>query len=213
MLHSTIGRFGVAARTLFGITALILVAGCASTLSARVTTFQQWPSDAQGASYRIVPPAGGALEVGTYSDMIRAAIGRTGLHEAQGDQAPRFDVHYEYGTTVSQEWVQRHHDPYFGGFSPWGWGGYYGGYRGWGGSMFYSPPMFVNVPVQVSKVSLTVTISDNQRQGAQVYKSTAVSAASSDNMVEVMPYLARAVFDGFPGNNGEVRDITYDRQR
>ena len=187
---------------------LMFLVGCASTLSARVTTFQQWPADAQGASYRIVPPAGDPLETQTYSDMIRAAIGRTGLVEAQAAQA-RFDVHYEYGVSTSQEWVQRFHDPYFDGFGPWGWGGYYGGYRGWGGGLYYTPSV-VNVPVRVESNSLTVTIKDNQRQGAQVYKSTAVSTSGS--LVEVMPYLAQAVFDGFPGNNGQVRNITYDLQ-
>lgn len=199
---------------LLGMAALMVLAGCASTISARVTTFQQWPADAQGASYRIVPPAGEALEVQTFADMVRAAIGRTGLYEAQGGQSPRFDVHFEYGTTVSQEWQQRYTDPYYSGFGPWGWGGYYGGFRGWGGGIFYSPPpMLVNVPVQVTKNTLVVTINDNQRQGVQVYKSTAVSSSSAESLVQVMPYLAQAVFDGFPGNNGQVRDITYDRQR
>lgn len=193
-------------RMLAAVTTLMLVAGCASTLSARVTTFQQWPADAQGATYKVVPPAGETLEVQTFADMIRAAIGRTGLVESQGGQA-RFDVHFEYGATVSQEWVQRYHDPYFDGFSPWGWGGYYGGFRGWGGGIYYTPSV-VNVPVSVEKNTLTVTINDNQRQGVQVYKSTAVSTSGS--LVEVMPYLARAVFDGFPGNNGQVRNITYD---
>lgn len=193
-------------RMLAAATTLMLVAGCASTLSARVTTFQQWPADAQGATYKVVPPEGETLEAHTFADMIRAAIGRTGLVESQSGQA-RFDVHFEYGTTASQEWVQRYHDPYFDGFAPWGWGGYYGGFRGWGGGIYYTPSV-VNVPVSVEKNTLTVTINDNQRQGAQVYKSTAVSTSGS--LVEVMPYLARAVFDGFPGNNGQVRNITYD---
>jgi len=68
----------------------------------------------------------------------------------------------------------------------------------------------VNVPVRVNKNTLTVTINENQRQGAQVYKSTAVS--SSGTLVQDMPYLAQAVFDGFPGNNGQVRNITYELQ-
>lgn len=209
MLQRTIKLAGEWSRMLLGIAALMVLAGCASTLSARVTTFQQWPADSQGAPYRIVPPSGDTLEVQAFSDMIRAAIGRTGLVEAQGEQKPRFDVHFEYGATVSQEWVQRFHDPYFDNFGPWGWGGYYGGFRGWGGGIYYTPAV-VNVPVQVSKNTLTVIIRDNQRQGAQVYKSTAVSTAGS--LVEVMPYLAQAVFDGFPGNNGQVRNITYELQ-
>lgn len=200
--HTAIGL-----RLIIGAAFLMLLTGCASTLSAKVTTFQQWPNDAQGATYKVVPPAGEELETQAFSDMIRAAIGRTGLVEAQGQQAARFNVHFEYGVSSSQEWEQRYHDPYFNGFWPWGMGGYYGGYRGWGGGIYYTPSV-VNVPVRVERNTLTVTINDNSRNGAQVYKSTAVS--TSGNLVEVMPYLARAVFDGFPGNNGQVRNITYD---
>lgn len=209
MLRRTINEAAAWLRVMVGMTALLLLTGCASTLSARVTTFQQWPADAQGANYRIVPPAGDSLEVQAFADMIRAAIGRTGLYEAQGGEKPRFDVHFEYGASESQGWTQRFYDPYFDGFGPWGMGGYYGGFRGWGGGIYYTPQV-VNVPVRYTKSTLTVSIKDNLKQGAQVYKSTAVSA--SDSLVEVMPYLARAVFDGFPGNNGQVRDITYDRQ-
>lgn len=210
MLPKLSNAAAASSRFLVGMAALTLLAGCASTLSARVTTFQQWPADAQGASYRIVAPSSDTLEAQAYSDMVRAAIGRTGLVEAQQGGSPRFDVQLDYGTTSSQEWVQRYHDPYFDGFGPWGWGGYYGGFRGWGGGIYYTPTV-VNVPVRVNNNSLTVTIKDNQKQGAQVYKSTAVS--SSGSLAEVMPYLAQAVFDGFPGNNGQVRNITYDLGR
>jgi len=191
---------------------VMLLAGCASTLSARVTTYQQWPDGVEGQTYRLVrePAQGNNLEYDTFADMVRASIGPTGLVEAASGKPARFDVLITYGNPVTQAWAQRYADPYvgYGGFWPY-WGGYYGG--GWGGGVYMAPPV-VSVPVQVYKNSLTVSIKDNQKQGAEVYRSSAVSMSSSENLSEVMPYLAQAVFDGFPGNNGQTRNVTYERR-
>lgn len=190
---------------------LALLASCAApTWSARVTSYEQWPPDAAGKTYHLVSQQekAGNLEYETFADMIRANIGRTGLVEAAAGQKARFTVSFEYGNPINQAWVQQYADPYF--YNGYGrWGGYPG--WGWGGGFYYAPPV-VSVPVQVYKNTLTVIITDNARKNAEVYRSSAVSTSDHDNLPAVMPYLARAVFDGFPGNNGQVRVISYERQ-
>lgn len=201
------------ARFLAVFASVLLLGGCASTLSARVTTYAQWPADVQGQYYRLQPQPGqqNNLEYQAYADMVRASAGRTGLIEATGNQAARFEVSFSYQNPVSQTWVQQYADPYFG--PPiYPWGGYYGGHFGFGGGVFYSPPV-VNVPVTVYKNTLTLVIKDKTRDGAEVYRSTAVSVSSEDNLNQVMPYLVRAIFDGFPANNGSTRDISYEISR
>jgi hypothetical protein len=197
------------------LTGALLLVGCASTLSARVTSYQQWPANTQGATYRIVPTDGqkNNLEFQSIADMIRASIGPTGLVEAQQGAAPRFDISVVYANPMTQSWVQRYYnDPYLN--DGWGFGPAfgYGGYWGWGGGVMFAPPV-VNVPVVVYQNSLMVIIKDRQNGGAEVYRSTAVNSSSSDNLIDVMPYLAQAVFDGFPGNNGQVREVRYDLGR
>jgi len=150
-------------------------------MSARVTTFQKWPAQAQGQTYRIVPSASQAnnLEYQTFADTVRAAIGPTGLVEAHAGQSARFDVSFVYDNPAAVAWVQSYGDPYFyNGFGP-AWGGYYGGMRrGWSGSVMVMPST-VTVPVSIYKNTLEVTITDNQNHGAEVYRSTAVSASGS----------------------------------
>src|SRR3546814_6107986 len=92
---------------------VFLLVGCASTLSARVTSFQQWPGNAQGETYRIArtPVQENNLEFQAVADMVRANIGPTGLVEAQSGPA-RFDLHITYDNPVTQTWVQRYNDPY-----------------------------------------------------------------------------------------------------
>lgn len=195
--------------------ALLALSGCASTLSARVATYQQWPVGAQGEYYRIVPgpTQAGNLQFGAFSDMLRAAIGPTGLREAVSGAQPRFDVRMEYSNPVKQAWVQRYDDYYLndGWMGP-AFGGYYGGWGGWGGGIMYRTPM-VNVPVNVYSNTLTVTITDQKQGGLEVYRATATHTSESDNLEVVMPYLMQAIFDDFPGNNGQVREIQYELPR
>ena len=109
--------------------------------------------------------------------------------------------------------MQRYADPYLN--DGWGFGpafGWFGGYPYWGGGIYYSAPV-INEPVLVYRNTLTVTINDNRNNGTEVYRSTAVNQSTRDNMLQAMPYLARAVFDGFPGNNGQVREVEYERGR
>lgn len=195
--------------------ALLALSGCASTLSARVTSYQQWPVDVQGEYYRIVPSPEQScnLQFGAFADMLRAAIGPTGLVEAPGAAQARFEVRMEYDNPVRQVWVQRYNDGYLndGWMGP-AFGGYYGGWSRWGGGIFYSPSV-VTAPMNVYRNTLTVIISDRQENGKEVYRATAVHSSEVENLDAVMPYLMEAIFDGFPGNNGQTREIRYELPR
>src|SRR3546814_4932206 len=52
-----------------------------------------------------------------------------------------------------------------------------------GGGAFFPPPV-VNVPVSVYKNKLTVWIKDNHQQGAEVYRSSAVTVTSGNSLPE-----------------------------
>ena len=64
----------------------------------------------------------------------------------------------------------------------------------------------------VQRNTLTLQIHDSQRGGAEVYRSSAFILSERDNFVRMMPYLVRAIFDGFPGNNGAEREIQFPVQ-
>ena len=187
--------------------ALFLLAGCAPTLSAKVTSFQQWPTGVEGQAYRFDAPDNeqNALEYAAYQDMMRAAIGATGLVEAKGNAPAKFRVSFHYGGEAIQVVRSQSADPYFYGglghfHGPWGWGG------------MYSPDC-VNVLEDAWRHALTVEIRDTSRNNAEVYRSTATTVGGdSSTLPSVMPYLVQAVFDNFPGNNGQVREVRYRRQ-
>lgn len=177
--------------------------GCASVFSAQVTRYQQWPDHTAGARYWIEPDVAqrNNLQFQTFADAVRAALGPTGLVEAQSLAQARFVVHVDYGSTHEREWRERTVDPYFypgfpgpGFHHPWGWG--YG-------------PVTETVPVTVTRLYLSVRIDDQTQQGHEVYRARAETIGSENRLGAAMPYLARALFDRFPGRNGQVIEVRY----
>ncbi|XOT94767.1 DUF4136 domain-containing protein [Alcaligenes pakistanensis] len=189
----------------------VLTTACAApSWSAKLTRYQQWPAVTSGDTYYIksAPDKSNSLQDQSFADSVRAAIGVTGLVQAQDLKSARFVVQMDYGNPQEQSWVPQFADSFYGP-SAWGIGrGYYAPNDGWGGGFFYSPNV-VNVPVTVYKNYLNVIITDNQNSNAEVYRATAVSYSHSDNLDQQMPFLSQAIFDRFPGNNGQVIDIRY----
>ncbi len=194
------------ARGFLGLCLALLLGGCASVFSAQVTRYQQWPENAQGATYWI--EAGEAqrnnLQFQTYADTVRAALGPTGLVEAHSADQARFTVHMEYDNPREREWRQEFVDPYL-------YPGLYGPYAGfrhprWAWGM---GPAIQSVAVDVYRLTLSVRIEDRTQQGREVYRATAVASSREDQLGAAMPYLARALFDRFPGRNGQVVEVRY----
>lgn len=194
-------------RSLLLVAGALALAGCASTLSARVTTFEQWPSGVEGQTWQFATGEGNGLEVQAYQDMVRAAIGATGLVEAR-DVPGRFVVALDYGAESQPRTVrQPMPDPFL-------YGGFYGPrYWGWGYGPWGYGPDWVPVEVIAQRNYLTVSIRDRSHADEEVYRSTAVIWSQDEALASVMPYMVSAVFDGFPGNNGQVRTIEYREPR
>ncbi len=186
------------------VAAVSLASGCATpTVAARVTSFQQWPQGVQGQTYGFQPADASQvnnLEYQSFQDMVRAGIGATGLVEAREGQKPRFTVSFTYGVTQTQVMVPRPYDPYFYGGYGYGprWPGPWGPF--WG-------PDWVEVPAVAFRNNLDLHIRDMERGGAEVYRSRAYIVSEQQNLLRAMPYLVRAIFDNFPGNNGSEREV------
>lgn len=202
---------------LLGVLVLTLAA-CASNreFTTQVTSFQQWPADATGAHYRFDRQDGRNLEQQTYVGFVRNNMFRTGLIEALGRESARFDVGFSIGAEQRQQLVQRETGNY-DLYPTFGFG--MGFPHGYYGNPFFSnvgiamAPRYEMVPVPYQRYSLTVSIRDRQRNGAEVYRATALGDSRERSLPEIMPYLAASVFDGFPGNNGQVRKVEFERQK
>ena len=61
-----------------------LLSGCASPITARVSSFQQWPADAVGASYGFLAPVDHTreLEQASYASLVATELAKQGLQAA-----------------------------------------------------------------------------------------------------------------------------------
>lgn len=189
---------------------LMLLSACASTWSAKVTTYEHWPQDAYMSTYYIPLPKNteNQLEFELVADTVRVAMGAVGLVE--GDNSSRLVVSFNYGNPETTEWVERFADPYFSGYYPNTtiWGGV-NNYR-WNGGFFYDPRL-VSVPITIYKNTLNIVIKDKYNNLNEIYNVTVISKSETDNIISVMPYLAKAAFTDFPGINGQVKYIKIKR--
>lgn len=218
LLHSP--RAGMAA-ALATTLATTLLAGCAMPITAKVTTFSFWPQDAAGATFSYVPPPGGKateLEQRTYESYVRAELERLGLKYVEPDRKPRIlaEVATE-GTTREKKFLEPvysnqliflppYRDPY---------GNVFPGY--WAPDQFgsrYVGDREVTRTVQVSrlKVRLLDTSAATAGKPKAVFESTAQYEGDNEDLPDLVPYLARAAFEGFPHQNGKVRQVKFDVQ-
>lgn len=189
--------------------------GCATDnqFAARVTTFQQWPADASGQSFRFeqVPAEQNTLELQSYQALVATQLRRVGLTPAQPwARDARFSVRMAYQATPFQTWDDVP-APFYGPAFSYGHFGYGHGF----GFMFpfggYGPG-YAAVPVTAWRHALEVSIRDSSRGDAEVFQGRATHDAGREILPRVMPYLVEAVFQDFPHGNGQVRTVRIPRQ-
>lgn len=192
--------------------ALALLAGCASTLDAKVTRFNQWPADAAGHTYSFTTAEPQReLELAAYQAQVAGELQRIGLSPLASGQTGRFVVDVQAKQSERQ---RQHLEPVYSNdwtyVSPWrdAQGRRYGGH--WVpdpmGSRYVGDRLVTHT-AQQSSLKLRISEPATQRT---VFEATAVHEGSEVDLVEVVPYLVRGVFQDFPGANGQVRRLTFE---
>ena len=186
--------------------------GCATTppvVRTQVTTFNQWsqlPADKSYVFGRTLELQN-SLELKTYEDIVRDELTLKGFKEAANPAQAKLTVTLR-PSTASREVRLRDPwpaDPFWG---PYGWrGGWYGGRPfGWYGS-YGSYSQFEDYSATVYRRKLELDIDSRGAESKRLYEGTVQSDGNTDTLLPVMPYLIRALFTDFPGNNGVTRRI------
>lgn len=195
------------------ISLVMFLTACAgsNTFTVQQEVFQQLGGTSSGGSYAIKNPDPQSLERSAYANLLQQNMHRTGLYQAASAKNADYLVDFNYTTERRQQLVRDYdYDPFY--FYPYMGFGYWPNSRFHGGMMFY-PRMHYGYGSSVRQVNynyyiLQVLIS-RRSDGQNVYQST-VAASSQAPMVDVMPYLMAAVFDGYPGQSAQVREVVFD---
>ena len=213
-MKTTIFHFPGANLSKVAVLAAVLLANCASPITAKVTSFHQWPADASGATFSFIRPVDvlNDLEQQAYESKVQAELEQLGFKRAISGQTARIQVDVSTGSGTRnkqfREAVYRDNYVYrlpyrettgnlYGGFwAPDPFGQRYAGER----------------TVQVSNLRLGLLDSQASAAGKAraVFESRAVYEGNNEDLVLLVPFLVRAVFDGFPGQNGQVRTLKFD---
>ncbi len=195
--------------------AALLLTGCAHTLTAKVTRFNQWPADAAGASYRFTSAdPQRTLELQAYQGQVGAELQRLGLRLAAAGEPARFvvDVRADLSEQQRQRLVPVYSDQWVY-VPPWrdAQGRLFGGH--WVPDPMgarYAGDRTVTQTVQRSQLQLRISESGPGSGARRVFEATAVHEGSDDDLVAVVPYLVQGTFQDFPGANGQVRRLSFD---
>lgn len=217
--------------------AVMLVAGgCASTLPAEVTTFHRLPSAnaLAGRSYLMVPTEEqrASLEYASYADRVRQALARHSLVEAPGSAAADYSVALRLASTAAPSAWRGSPGTSVGvsggGFS----------FGGLGVGIGVGIPIGRGrEPTSTWRHEVEVAI--DRRDGAspvgsatspapspvggetsppspstsRLYEARAVTENESPSIASVAGALIDAVFQSFPGENGQTRVVEVPLQR
>ncbi len=200
--------------------ALVLVAllsGCASPITARVSSFQQWPADAVGSSFGFLAPTDHTreLEQASYASLVAVELAKQGLQPAASGQPARILVDMSVSSQLENRSYSRpvYQDQYV--FRP--------GFRDAAGRIYpgyWMPdpfgPRYVGnqqlmETIQISSLRLRLldTQGPTSNSPRTVFESNATHEGGPNPLPSVVPYLVRAVFEGFPGANGRVQVVRF----
>jgi hypothetical protein len=196
---------------------LALLAGCASPITARVSSFQQWPADALGSSFGFLAPADHTreLEQASYASLVAVELAKQGLQPAASGQLARMLVDMSVSSQLENRSYSRpvYQDQYV--FRP--------GFRDAAGRIYpgyWMPDPFGPRYVGNQQLMQTIQVShlrlrllDTQGPAGSsprtVFESNATHEGNPSPLPTVVPYLVRAVFEGFPGANGRVQVVRF----
>ena len=195
-----------------------ILAGCASSITAKVTRFNQWPVDTANAVFSFIRPANGLndLEQQAYEGKVQQELERFGLRRAATGQVGRILVDLTTGSSTRNQQFREpiyrdnyiYHPPFRDAA-----GNLYGGF--WAPDQFgrrYVGDRTVTRTVQVSQLRLRLLDSQGSLPGQTraVFEGRAIYEGDNGDLTTLVPFLVRAVFDEFPGQNGKVQTLRFD---
>ena len=197
---------------------MAFLAACASPITAKVTSFNEWPSNVAGSTFSFLTPADKTndLEQAAYEGYVQAELEKIGMKRAAPGQAGRIQVDLITGNgTKDKKYREAVYEDYYVYQAPYRdrVGNVYPGY--WTPDRFgarYVGDREVTRTVQVSNLRLRLLDTQGHAPGQAkaVFESRAGYEGDNEDLPDLVPYLVRAIFDGFPGQNGRVRVVRFE---
>lgn len=189
---------------------LLALTGCGhSTFSTDISRFHRDLPPADGtATFTILPDDSqrGSLEFESYAQLVAGQMSQQGYQPVAATAPADLVVQFQYGIRGQHSVVETSPSTSVGlGYSRWP--GYYNGW-GWGSGIGMSMPLAVDTTTTTYYTrffDLDIFAGKAFRQGVRqrVFEGRSISDGTSRNLSQAIPVMIRALFDGFPGVDGE----------
>lgn len=208
------------AQQIFRTASIVIIAlalsACASTFRSNVTSFHT-ATPAAGAKVVLVPideTRQDSLEYRQYASSIQGVLERSGFVGARNDK-PDYVIGFDVTVNDGREKIRA----FPGGFgvsnrywhSGYAWGGWWNPHYPFNGSFGagYGGTDLTARTVYLAELRIEIREPD----GTMIFEATAETESRSRSLPELVPLLAAALFEEFPGENGKMRRIRLDLDR
>ncbi len=191
----------------------VALSACASTFRSDVTSFHTTVPRA-GAKVFLVPideNQQDSLEYRSYARSIQGVLETTGFVGARDDN-PDYIIGFDITVNDGREKLRPNlTGGGFGGGYWWNrgyaWGGWWNPYFGPGfGPGFGGGPILSARTVYLAELHVEIREPD----GTMIFEATAEAETRTRSLPELVPLLAEALFEDFPGANGVTRRVKID---
>lgn len=191
------------------------LSACASTFRSDVTSFHTTTPPA-GAKVVLLPideKRVDSLEYRQYASSIQGVLENSGFVGARAN-TPEYIIGFDVRVSDGREKIRAFPGGFGVGNPYWangfGWGGWwnpafqfnggFGGFGGFGGGNITARTVYLAV----------LRIEIREPDGTMIFEGTAETESRSRSLPELVPLLAAALFEEFPGENGKRRRIKLD---
>lgn len=185
----------------------IALSACASTFRSDVTSFHT-TIPAAGSRVVLVPideARQDSLEYRQYASAIQGVLERSGFVGAR-DADPDYIVGFDITVNDGREKIRAFNGGFGGGYwhRGYAWGGWWDPY--FGNNAFLGNPQITARTVYLAELRIEI----RQPDGTMIFEATAETESRTRSLPELVPLLAEALFEDFPGANGVMRRIKID---
>ncbi|MBL4639281.1 MAG: DUF4136 domain-containing protein [Kordiimonadaceae bacterium] len=193
---------------LIGLT--FVITACTATFRSDVATFHEItaPGGERVMLVPMNPDKKDSLEFRQYATDISSHLLSYGYKEA-GDAEPELIAGFDITISEGREKLRNRPSPYPFWRSRWTWGGYWGHHFGYHDP--FSDPYSNNTIVAGTVYTATLTLELRTPEGELKFEGRVETETRKKSLPEVVPFLAKALFQSFPGESGVTRRVIIEK--
>lgn len=192
---------------------LLTLAACTTAIRSNVATFHDMtvPGGERVMITPMLPEKSDSLEFQQYAGVLAGHLQRYG-YKQPGDADPELIAGFDVTINDGREKLENRLSPYPHRY----WAhGYWVAGRYWRPihPVFYDP--FHEDTEIVARTVYTATLTFELRtpDGEKVFEGRAETETRRKDLPQILPYLAAALFESFPGENGVTRRVSIEREK